>query len=143
MGQDGGESGVTGLWTSPARAALFEASGRVVDPRRLVVVIYLLIRDCLPLVTVDRALDAARVESWTECASHLDADTIQSVRDRASRVHDAPGSRLYVFMYRLHLTHDVWRMLDSTLPLRDDVQTHFSNGWLAQYAQHVVNALTE
>jgi len=131
VGRDGQEERVT-PYTSEAQA-LFEASGEVKDVRRLVAYLYLILRDEFAFGAVE---DAARL-------SAVGADPASPVaRDRAYRLHDKPSRRLRVFLHLLQQPDATWAAYDGTLPLRDDIITNFSNGWVARYAQHTADLLT-
>lgn len=131
MGRDGQEERVT--WGSPESQALFEASGEVTDMRRLVAFVYLVLRDELPFSRVGEALKAS--ETAPE-------PLFQVAMDRAFRLHDKSCRRLRVFLFKLNQSREQWNVYDGTLPLRDDICTSFSNGWIARYAQHVADTLT-
>lgn len=113
----------------PKRARLARASGMVHDHRRLVCFFYLLLRDHAPCGVAGNAFDDAfqdgAVLTWP-----------QEVMDRAARLQDSPTTKLRELLRCLGptLTPEMWSAIEARLPLRDDITTTFSNGWLARYA---------
>ena len=131
MGRDGREERVTPY--TPEQQALFEASGEVTDLRRLVAFVYLTLRDEFPVTRVAEAVRASAT---------VHDPLFQVARDRAFRLHDKPCRRLRSFLHLLGQSSLSWDAYNRTLPLRDDVCTAFTNGWVALYARYVADILT-
>lgn len=120
---------------------LCAASGRVHDARRLVAWLFLLLRDHTPTTTVSTALFEMQGGAWITSERKYTQETL----DRANRLCDAPTDTLREFLQRIRfvLSDDVWMHLDGMTPLRDDVDTTFSNGWLASFCIYVTEQLNK
>lgn len=120
---------------------LCEASGRVHDPRRLVAWLFLLMRDHAPTSVVNTALFEMQDGAWTKGERKYTPETV----DRANRLCDKPTDTLREFLQRIRfaLTDEVWMRLDGLTPLRDDVDTTFSNGWMARFCIYVTEQLNK
>jgi len=112
-------------------ARLRERTGAVTDVRRLVVFIYLLIRDTVPLGVVGEAHHRATAYSCTRS---------WSVTGIEAKLVRQPTKRLCVFLEGLEGC-DLTQALRQLSP-DDDVECAFSNGFLARYAQLVADDLT-
>lgn len=120
---------------------MLTASGQVSDSRRLVAFIYMMLLDQTPCRSVSVTLsEMMQAGAWSK-------DTVFTFQpetvDRANRLCDAPKDPLREFLQRLRyvLSEDVWMTLDGQVPLRDDIETIFSNGWVASYAKWVADML--
>lgn len=115
---------------------LHEASGSVHDNRRIVTWLYLFIRDHVSTHVVGTALFEMSTSEWARGKREYTQETL----DRANRLVDAPTDTLREFLQRIRwaVTDDVWMRLDGQVPLRDDTEVSFSNGWLASYCKYVI-----
>lgn len=112
-----------------------ERSGHVSDQRRVVSFLYLLLRDHLPAERIETALHLA------DTVSNVDALS-QETRDRACWICNFPKSRVVAFVSLLEpAMQGRWHEVQGRLPLRDDIETIFTNGWLALYAKDLAERL--
>lgn len=123
-------------------ARVAKESGLVTDKRRLVAFLYLLMRDHAPCGMVGNVL--LELDGVAPYDSEKPIEWAQWVRDRSARLCDTPTERLRDFLARsLALAPEgVWLDIERNLPLADDIETTFTNGWLAQYARWIATELT-
>lgn len=125
-------------------AAMTIASGTVSDKRRLVSFVYLLLRDNMPcgrmadIMQLRTTITAAKrvhlyqglaLDKLTGCAKSLTDGPVAPVRDWLALV------------YRQSPSEEQVPKLLAMLPAADDIETVFTNGWLARYAQYVAEEL--
>lgn len=139
-----GHQGVKDTMHDDVRA-LCEASGSVADHRRLVAFIYLLVRDNMPFGLLGEVMCMwKRIDSVKRVFLYqgLDEDALDN---NARRI--APDDMLetvrdwLALVYRQSRNPTHLPALIEQLPLSDDIETIFTNGWAAQYAKHVASQL--
>lgn len=125
----------------PYNAKLCKASGEVHDQRRIVQFFYCFVRDHVPFGVVNTLL--VEVLQRASVPADKDVKWDELVLDRSARLSDKPSFKLRHFLHlsRHQLPDPVWNDIEELLPLRDDIETIFTNGWAAAYAQWVVGEL--
>lgn len=168
MGQDASEAGGV-AWGNPTEltdgqrragheslvdsmpehtAALTKASGTVADHRRLVVFVYLLVRDNMPcgklaeIMRMRTTLSSARRGALL---GDLDPAAMWSYVERLTDSTDE-GLRVTILewvalVFRFSEHADRLPALFDLVPKADDTETVFTNGWVAKYAQYVADEL--
>jgi hypothetical protein len=131
----------TATYADKFHAELCAASGNVHDARRLVAWLFLFVRDHAPTSVVGTALMEMAAGEWVNGKREYTQET----RDRANRLSDSPTDTLREFLQRIRfaVTDDVWQTLDGMTPLRDDIETTFSNGWIARYCIYITEQLNK
>lgn len=139
-----GHQGVKDAMRDDVRA-LCDASGTVADHRRLVAFIYLLVIDNMPCGLLGEIM-----RMWTTIDSAkrvhlyqgLDEDALDNNARRIAPDDMLPTVRDWLaLVYRQSRYPEHIPALIERLPLTDDTETVFTNGWVAQYAQHVATQL--
>lgn len=129
-------------------AALTKASGTVSDHRRLVAFVYLLLRDNMPCGVMAEIMQMRTTltgERRITLFGHLDAAAMWAYAERLTDSTDE-GLRVTVLewvalVFRFSEHPDRLPALFDLLPGADDTETIFTNGWVATYAQYIVDEL--
>jgi len=124
------------------RAALAQASGTVADRRRLVAFVYLLLRDNMTCGKFAEVMALrTTITSSVFLYQGLDVGVLEGFADRLTSSSRAPVCDWLALVFR-HSEHpERIPSLIERLPADDDIETVFTNGWLAQYAQYTADEL--
>lgn len=134
-----------------AARSMWAASGKVWDKQRLVQFIYLLALHEVSMGTLTRAF-GGMLELRDDVVAIADArrrvERNMSIDCACEKLLDAPLPTLFLFVDaligqfpdRAAGCSAVLRTLKRVSPA-DDVTTHYSNGWLARFAEHLTSEI--
>lgn len=137
------KSGHAGVIESmdPLSRALCEASGCVADHRRLVAFIYLALHHVMPFLKLEAVMRMYTIGIDTPMVKA----SLPEHRELAARLSSTVPEN-YMCAWLSHVfsqcEYHAWILeLVETIPLEDDTETVFTNGWIALYAKHIADEL--